>query len=453
MRDVHADDSQNALSLNFNAPVDPAMFEHLSGDVPDWIQMAYGNLDSGVIRAARPVTFLTRQEQDGFSLRMAARAPAGPPPPPLPTPPPPPMPLRGQVDGPPPPDDASIPPPSFGAARNFYALELAVKRNDPTLTHAYDRASAEADSDIGIGGEYHHYHGGDTVIASNAHERIDVGGGLSLVGSLDDTDVQAKHVQFTNGTVGPRDTNILSGSGGLALEVADGGEVEGRVLAGNGVIGGSLGVFADNGDGFWNAALAYHAPYMETAAAVVDKAERDQVTLGVQYHLGYGVWGGLSGFGQRYGIQGFYNDATTAGWTGDLRWTADFNGWLAGLAYDGKGEYVANRQFFTTGGSTFQPLGIRNMEVHDVTASLSSNIWDNQFWFDLFGGYAIDRYANSGALYGAALRYTPTPGVDLALGVRQSAVSTVEGETGSETSAGLTFTLGFGTPRRSVMDF
>ena len=70
LKSVRADDNQNALALDFNQPVDPAIFDHLNGALPGWIAMAYSNYDNGVIRAARPVTFLTRPEVDGFSLRM-----------------------------------------------------------------------------------------------------------------------------------------------------------------------------------------------------------------------------------------------------------------------------------------------------------------------------------------------------------------------------------------------
>ena len=78
LRTVHADDNQNALSIDFQQPVDGAMFDHLPGDVPQWISMAYANFDNGVIRSPRPVTFLTRAESDGFSLRIVPRGGAAP---------------------------------------------------------------------------------------------------------------------------------------------------------------------------------------------------------------------------------------------------------------------------------------------------------------------------------------------------------------------------------------
>ena len=79
LKSVRADDNQNALSLDFNQPVDPMLFDRLAGALPQWISMAYTTYDNGVIRATRPVTFLTRQETDGFSLRMQPRDGVPPP--------------------------------------------------------------------------------------------------------------------------------------------------------------------------------------------------------------------------------------------------------------------------------------------------------------------------------------------------------------------------------------
>ncbi len=86
---VRADDNQNALSLDFQAPVNAAIFDQLPRDLPQWIAMAYASFDNGVIRATRPVSFLTRREPDGFSLRIVARGPVSEPPEPPPFPPPP----------------------------------------------------------------------------------------------------------------------------------------------------------------------------------------------------------------------------------------------------------------------------------------------------------------------------------------------------------------------------
>jgi hypothetical protein len=121
LRTVRADDSQNALSLDFHTPVDGAVFERLPAEMPQWISMAYATFDNGVIRSPRPVTFLTRTEGDGFSLRIVARNPNPGPPPVAQNYPPPPQ-MRGgeytQQQVYPPPQQPDVPPQA--ASRPFH---------------------------------------------------------------------------------------------------------------------------------------------------------------------------------------------------------------------------------------------------------------------------------------------------------------------------------------------
>jgi hypothetical protein len=73
---------QNQIALDFAAPVDAALFDRLQQAVPGWIVVAYGSYDNAVINASRPVEFLTRNEDDGFSLRLVAKQIDNPPSPP-----------------------------------------------------------------------------------------------------------------------------------------------------------------------------------------------------------------------------------------------------------------------------------------------------------------------------------------------------------------------------------
>ena len=63
---------QNQVALDFAAPVDSALFDRLQHTVPGWIDLAYGSYDNAVISSRRAVEFLTRNENDGFSLRLVA---------------------------------------------------------------------------------------------------------------------------------------------------------------------------------------------------------------------------------------------------------------------------------------------------------------------------------------------------------------------------------------------
>jgi hypothetical protein len=123
-----------------------------------------------------------------------------------------------------------------------------------------------------------------------------------------------------------------------------------------------------------------------------------------------------------------------------------WNGLLAGVSYDGHGEYVTNSDIRAGAAPTpFVPLGIRDMENHAVALNLSGFLADG-FWFAGYAGWVVDRYASNGLLAGLDLHYMPQPGMDLALGIRQSAVSYTQGERGKQLSAGLNLTLGMGAP-------
>jgi hypothetical protein len=449
LKAVHADPSQNALALDFQSGVDGSAFDRLSSTMPDWISMAYANFDNGVIRASRPVTFLTRGESDGFSLRMVASGP-----PAMVAAPPGPVALRGPVDGSQPPPGPAPAPDMFarynayGALRGYDELELAVNRGDPNWAGAYDHAAIQSNSNIGAGAEYHSYHSGDQVIASHAHMKITLADGVSIVGSLDDTDASADSQRIANGSFATNThTNLFSGALGLGFDLTPDSGATLVALEGNDITGVKFTGYDGDPNAFWQMDVAWHDPDMNTPEDIAFRAFTDHAQLGVAGQLGWGFWGSLSAHGTNYGVHGNASVGKTAGWAASLRWSDALGPVLAGLAYDGQGDYLAANTTFTGAApSPFVPLSLRNMETHAVTGSLSSLIWGDTFWMDLYGGYITDRYASDGGIYGGEIRYRPAPGVDIALGARHSNVSTMQGELGGETRAGLTFSLGFDGP-------
>ena len=178
-----------------------------------------------------------------------------------------------------------------------------------------------------------------------------------------------------------------------------------------------------------------------------NRADTDSATIGYTQQFWYGIWGSIAGHYTRYGVHGDADVARTAGWDGNLRWnTPVWGGLLAGISYDGHGEYVTDNDSRTgTAPTPFVPLGIRNMENHAVTLNLSSTL-GNGFWFAAYAGWVKDRFAADGLLAGLDLHYTPTDGLDLALGVRQSAVSYMQGERGNQLTVGLNLNVGMGAP-------
>jgi hypothetical protein len=461
LRAVHADDNQNALSIDFQQPVDGAMFDHLQGDAPQWISMAYANFDNGVIRSPRPVTFLTRAEADGFSLRIVPRGA----PPPMMAQNLPPPPMRGSTYGdypvqqqlyPPPPPQGAPPPPAYtgfhtytdyAGLRNYEAGELAVRRADPMWLTAYGRAAMQADSGISLSNEWNWYHGGDRMVSADLAGKLSFAPGVALVGDAKYTNVRGNNVRLAGGGIANTATDLVTGAGGFAFELGHDSELRLEASEGNNITGGRATLYSGTPTGFGYLTVEYHAPDLDTPTAVNNRADTDSAVLGVAGELLDGLWGHASGHYARYGVHGDADVARTAGWDAGLRWQANvWDGLLAGIAYDGHGDYrTANASFAGAAPTPFVPLGIRAMENHAVTLNLSST-FGNGLWFSGYAGWVTDRYASDGLLAGLDLHYMPAPGVDIALGVRQSAVSYTQGETGRQTTAGLNMTLGMGDP-------
>ena len=474
LKSVRADDNQNALALDFNQPIDPAIFDRLNGALPGWIAMAYSNYDNGVIRAARPVTFLTRPEVDGFSLRMEPRGPVAPaqqpapfqqatpypqqqPYPPQGGPYPQQQPYPPQGNPPPGPQGQAQPPipfapyETYAAARNYYGLEQAVRRADPTWTTAYARAAMRSDSDAGLGVEYHDFHNGDHVLTGHGSFKVTLGAGVALLGSIYDTSAKGISVRTPTGTfVANSTTNQISGAAGIGLELGGDSQLTLEGLVGNGTAGGKIGVWQGSPDGFFSASLIYHGADLTTPEALLNKGIKDEASFTAARRLGWGLWGSLGAHFDNYSLSGHSNAVQTAGWDGNLRWDAELvTGLFAGIAYDGKGEYRLKYDSLTgTAPTPYVPLSIRNLEDHAATASLSASLWD-QVWLDAFGGYVYDRYAKSGGgLYGGSIRITPAAGFEIEMGARHSNISLLQGELGGETTAGISLNIGFGgSPR------
>lgn len=461
VRGVHADDSQNALAIDFQQPVDGAMFGRLTADAPLWISMSTCNFDNGVIRSTRPVTFLTRSEADGFSLRIVPRAGApmmqSPVAQAAPPPPPPPPPMRGgyteQRVWPPP---EPVPPATvagfhtpgeYAALRAYEAQELAIRRGDPMWQLAYGRAAMASDSGLALRNETSWYHGGDRMIATDLDAKFSFMPGMAFVGDAKWTNVHGVNTRLASGNFSNTSDNIVTGAAGFAFELGSDSELKLQALGGNDVIGGGLKFYSGAPDSFAFVNVNYHQPHVGTPTAVNFRADTDNATVGYTQQLMPGLWGSLAGHYTRYGVHGDADVARTAGWDASLRWDMPvWNGLLAGISYDGHGEYVTNNDIRAGAVPTpFVPLGIRDLENHAAALNLSGFLADG-FWFAGYAGWVVDRYASNGLLAGLDLHYMPQPGVDLALGIRQSAVSYTEGERGSQLTAGLNLTLGMGAP-------
>jgi hypothetical protein len=467
IRGIQADDSQNALAIDFQQPIDAAMFGRLTADAPLWISMSYSNFDNGVIRGTRPVTFLTRAEADGFSLRMVPRPGAPPmqspttqgpvaqaaPPPTLPPPPP----MRGgyteQRVWPPP---EPVPPATaagfhtpgeYAALRAYEAQELAIRRGDPMWQLAYGRAAMASDSGLGFRNETSMYHSRDRMIATDLDGKLSFAPGIALVADAKWTSIiHGAATTLPAGSFVNTDDNLVTGAAGLAFELGLDSELKLQALGGNDLIGAGMKLYSGTPAGFFYLDVNYHQPYLDNPIAVAVRADTDNATIGYTQLLAPGLWGSLAGHFTRYGVHGSADIGRTAGWDGSLRWNIPvWDGLLAGISYDGHGEYLTDNSAVGALPTPLGPPALRNIENHAVAANLSGFLGD-AFWFAAYVGWVGDRYASNGLLAGLDLHYIPRPGLDLALGVRQSHVSYTQGERGDQLTAGLNLTVGMGAP-------
>ena len=195
-------------------------------------------------------------------------------------------------------------------------------------------------------------------------------------------------------------------------------------------------------------------PYLDTPTAVAFRADTDKADIGFTQQLWYGLWGSAAGHYTRYGVHGDADVARTAGWGRQPALEHRCVGWACWRVCPMTA--MPNTAPTTTPAPAphrrpscrWASAASRTMAV---TATLSSNFW-NGLWFSAYAGYVVDRFASDGLLAGIDLHYTPAPGVDLALGVRQSAVSYTQGEVGRQTTAGPQPDAGAGRAATAQLD-
>lgn len=435
LKSARADDAQNTIAFEFNGPVSDEAFARLQDEMPDWIEMAYAGYDNAIIRARRPVTFMTRPEADGFSLRIVPRegAPGAPPPG-----------LRTADAAPP----AGPPAHEWHMVQTTFARAAAERPFDAMIRGGYDAFRDGSADIVTVSGEWRHSHG-TTLVTSNAHADIALWSGVRLLADVHDVVVNAKSVRQPNLLFAPYNYNDVSGSLGLGIPVGDDAAVTAEVLYGRSGVGGRVGLSGMIDDWRVGMRIAYREPYTDTAEAVSLRGERDYSAIFAAGQILDGLWAAGEVRATRYGAHTDAEIARTIGFHAGLRY--DIAGWPLSVTYDGDGEYVVgSHKYVGAPPSPFVPLSIADREVHQFGGSFSDK-WDDGFWFDLYGGYAIDRYSKDGPYGGLALRFTPGPGFDVALNGRYSTVSERQGEQGNVLSAGLTLTYAWGDDGAPIM--
>ncbi len=440
LKDARTDPAKNEIVLTFDGQADRAVFDRLETALPGWVDNAYSGYDSAVIRAARPVTFMTRKTQGGFDLRMAPQKQAANSPQ-----------LRGQLgagggdvalDGmQPSPQRAAftLRGADLGHHRHGAPVELMAKLQPIAATQNSESAMPEQhEAGVTLSGGWRKPEDG-TIASGDLAVTVPVGG-AKLIASVHDTYANAKAVRTFEGTDEAVNEHALSASAGIALAlggVFGRGELSGEGLWGKSGWGGRLAYAEELHDGAWGLSAEYRAPFDETLFAIADHADRSRVVLGASHELGEGLTAQIVGHVTRYGIKDNDNVADTAGASASLRYLTNLGGLWAGATYEFNGDYVLrNVRYQGAAPAPFSPLDMRTFEVHALSGSLSAELLDG-LWADAYGGYAVDRYGPDGAFGGGDLRYAFAPGWVLALTGGYTQVSTEQGERGPLTTAGL----------------
>ena len=439
LKGVRADDAQNAVSLDFDGPIDGRVFDELQQTLPGWVSMSYSGYDSAVIRASRPVTFLTRPEGDGFSLRMVPRGAAAAP-----------MAtnavLRGPIMGAPTNAALTLHPPHHGdprwpEARLTYLLALAQHPDDLGLRRGYDLAQKRSALQVQVSGGWRENHGGSTIYDGHLSGSMEVAGPVAATGHFDDAYGHASSVRRLDGTFSGLNKNAMSGGLGVAWNYSNGSRAAAELTYAKPGVGAQLSVDIEDAVEHFATRGVYREAYTDTAEAIADDAMRDYGEIDAGGRLLDGLWASGELRLTRYGVHGDANLAHTIGFSGGLSYLFPaYEGVSAALHWTMDGEYTLGvHRYAGVPPTPFIPLSIRTREVHDFTGSLSSRVLDD-VWIDAYGGYTIDRYGSDGALFGGALRWSLFPNFDILLGAQHTQVASRQGVTGPETSAQLTLT-------------
>lgn len=443
LEDARTDPAQNEIMLRFDGAADPALFARLQNALPAWVATATAGRRSAVIRARRPVTFMTRRVRDGFAVRLVAThrpvAESAY--------------LRGQMDGGQanvdvasmqrdnPRDAFELRGPDLGGRWHSHAI-LVVLQEKPlaqTLGRAHEAAKARDGGFVAVSGHWRHPRQGRLVDSGLAAE-MPVGYGVKLVAAVHDVDAEGKTVRRLNGTYAKLNENTISAAAGLAFSfggLLGPGELRGEALWGKSGWGGRLGYAERLYHGSWGFSGDYHAPFEDTLEAVAERGYRDRAELDFARRLARELWFDAKLHAMRYGAEGDEDVAETAGASASLRYLVNLDGIWAGLTYEFNGDYVLkSRKYLGASPKWFTPLDIHTFEVHALSASLSRELFRG-FWIDAYGGYAIDRYGPDGYFGGGQLRYAMAPGWALTLGGGYSQISTRQGERGPVTTAGI----------------
>lgn len=327
--------------------------------------------------------------------------------------------------------------------------DTGLYRSVPLVARPYDEiARRESGAYIEETGDWRHTGNGQMIATGHAGAAITLADGLRVTADVDDVEVNAHNVHHISSPFPiPRYvTNDVSGALGFSFDVTGADQFGAQALYGVNGFGGRATLDHEWHDGKLGMSAVYNEPYLVSAETVADHASRSGGEIDLAQHIAHGMWAHAQLNYTRYGVGSDENAARTLGFNGNVYYTTKAFGGIWGLRYDIDGEYVIGSHKYPLGAALFTPLEIRHREIHAGSGSVGMPIWDD-FGFDLYGGYAYDRFTHGdqfgiqrrsqGPFFGGEFRFKAAPGVELSLGGHYSSVPNLPGEKGPETSAAL----------------
>jgi tetratricopeptide (TPR) repeat protein/lipopolysaccharide biosynthesis regulator YciM len=152
----------------------------------------------------------------------------------------------------------------------------------------------------------------------------------------------------------------------------------------------------------------YNKPFWILGQGIVTDSNRDR--LGVYQDMRYGenLFGGIGTHYVRYTVDSGDDEvADGIGVNALLGYRLpQFTKPELRLIYGFDGEYLFDdSEFYTRGGNTFRPLPIFSREIHSFALNVRDDLSYENFWWEVYGGYAVDRLGGHGPFAGGELNY------------------------------------------------
>jgi hypothetical protein len=256
---------------------------------------------------------------------------------------------------------------------------------------------------------------------SRVKGQIDTHSPLSIALIVENDRMRASNITRANGLTTTIRDDMQRGELGAIYTLDNGDEAKASFYGAesNVGVGASYGIIDTSGMTTLTATL--NRPSWEFIALVIDNGTKDTLQLSRTQI----ITPSLSLMGEaalnRYNVSNNNDAMRSFAFNADLSYTLphQYPTYLFGNDAIIKLDYIANAEYpfssderTTASGARFHPLPIQHYEIHSLQLTVDKKFF-NTLNFEAYGGYAIDRFGNSGPAIGTSLSYQPTEHVIL----------------------------------------